>query len=1033
MNMSEPFIRRPVATTLIAVAICLAGLVAYWALPVASMPRVDFPFVRVVASRPGADAATMASTIAAPLERRLGAIAGVNEITSTSTLGSTAISLQFDLGRSPDKAARDVQAAINAAATDLPSDLPTLPIVRKANPGAFPVIIIALTSETLPASAIYDIADTLVVQRISQVEGVAEVTASGGEQPAVRVRLDPKRLAAMGLSLDAVRAAIAAANAQGPVGTFEGAAQGLTIATNDQLTSPEEYGRLVVRATNGTVVRLADIAIVERATRNSRAAGSYNGKPAVTITVTKQADANVVQTVDRVKALLPELRRYVPTTIDIEVTSDRTLTIRKSIGDMQWTLVETVGLVMVVVFLFLRRATPTLAAGVTVPLSIAGAFPLMYLWGFTLDNLSLMAITIAVGFVVDDAIVMIEAVYRRLEQGMRPIDAAIAGARDIGFTVLSISLSLLAAFIPLFFMPGIVGRFFQEFSLTLAFAIVVSTVVSLTIAPTIVARLPVRHRAPSRFDRMAESILGGLTRGYGRTLGISLRFPWAMLLVTLGTVALTVQMFRVIPKGYFPQDDTGLLIGLTEASSDISFPAMAELQERAAERVRADSAVVGVSSSVGGAGWGAATVNTGRLFITLRQGDVRESSAVVIQRLRRELNSIVGMRAYVFGAQDIRAGGRQGKGTNYLTLWGRDLEELDRWAPRIVDRLRRIEGLQDVSSDREQGGLQANVVVDRTAAARLGVRMQDIDDALNNAFAQRQISTMYTQRNQYRVVLEVGPADRNDPENLTQIYVPSTAGAAIPLSALAHVTRSQAPLSVNHQGPLPCITITWNLAPEVGIGAATQAVQDAIDALVLPDTVRAEFAGDTKNAAEGAGAGGLLVIAALLAVYIILGVLYESLVHPLTIISTLPSAGLGALLALFLAGMELSIIALIGLILLIGLVKKNGIMLVDYALDAEARGCHPAEAAREAALARFRPILMTTLAALLGAVPLALASGIGGEIRRPLGVTIIGGLVVSQLLTLYTTPAIYLLLGRLHARAGGRRGLPDRPVAPAPA
>ena len=1028
MNLSEPFIRRPVATTLISVALLLVGLVAYRLLPVASMPTVDFPTIRVMASRPGADPATMAATVAAPLERRLGAIAGVSEITSQSSLGSSSISIQFDLSRNSDSAARDVQAALNAAATDLPSDLPTLPTFRKANPGAFPVLILALTSKTLGGPAIYDVADTVIAQRIAQVEGVAEVNVSGAEQPAIRVRIDPQRLAAMGLSLEAVRTAVAAASTQSPLGTFSGSDQGVTLATNDQLTTPEEYGRIVVRSQNGTVVRLSDIAVVERGTRNSRAGGSYNGLPAVTLMITKQPDANVVETVDRVKALLPELRRWIPAAIDVQVMSDRTATIRVSLADMQVTLFETILLVMLVVFVFLRRATPTLAAGVTVPLSLAGTFALMWACGFTLDNLSLMAIAISIGFVVDDAIVMIESVQRNVEAGMGRIDAAIAGARQIGFTVLSISLSLLAAFIPLFFMPGIIGRFFREFSMTLAFAVVISTFVSLTIAPTIVARMPQGSARVTRFDRVVEAVLGALTRFYAATLGGALRHRWLMLLLTLATVAFTVQMFRAIPKGYFPQDDTGLVVGFTEASPDISFPAIAELQERVARIIRDDPAVVGVSSSVGSSGFGASSVNQGRLFISLKTGEGREPSMAVIQRLRRQLANVAGIRTFMFLAQDMRAGARSGRGTYQFTLWSPELSDIEIWLPRLLAKLRSLSGLQDVSTDREQGGLQAKVEVDRNAASRLGVRMQDIDDALNNAFSQRQISTIYTQRNQYRVVLDVAPEDRNDPEDLTRIYVPASGGTQVPLSALAKVTRGTAPLVVNHQGQFPAATISYNLAPGTGIGEGSSAILQAVNELRLPDTLRAEFAGDAKDFTQGSGSTGLLILAALLAVYIILGVLYESLVHPITIISTLPSAGLGALIALDLVGYDLSIIALIGLVLLIGLVKKNGIMLVDFALEAEARGLPPEKAAVEAAIERFRPILMTTFAALLGAVPLALATGVGAEIRKPLGVTIIGGLIVSQLLTLYTTPAIYLLLSRWHRRTAA----PRAQAAPAP-
>jgi multidrug efflux pump len=867
VTLSEPFIRRPVGTGLMALGLLLVGLVAYVFLPVASLPSVEFPTIRVSAARPGADPATMAATVAAPLERRLGAIAGVTEITSQSSLGTTQIAVQFELGRSVDKAARDVQAALNAAATDLPADLPTLPIFRKANPAAAPVLILALTSETLASSALYDAADTVVAQRISQVEGVADVNVSGAEQPAIRVRLDPDRLAAMGLSLERVRLAIMASSTLGPTGSFDGARRGMVITTNDQLVRPEEFGRVVVRSGDGTVVKLSDVATVEAGTRNSRAVGSYNGKPAVILTITKQGDANVVETVDRVRALLPELRGAIPPGIDIAMVSDRTLTIRASIADMQWTLAGSIALVMVVVFVFLRRATPTLAAGAAVPLSLAGTFACMWLCGFTLDNLSLMAITISVGFVVDDAIVVIEAIQRRREGGLGRIEAAIAGAREIGFTVISISLSLIAAFIPLFFMGGIIGRFFRDFSLTLAFAIVVSTIVSLTVAPAVMAHGRQRETS-SRFGLAFESGLSAITRAYARTLGLALRHRWLMLVVTILTVVMTVQLFRAIPKGYFPQDDSGLVMAFTEAAADISFPAMVELQKRVADIALADPGVAGATSSAGSSGW-SGSVNGGRLFISIRPGT---RSAEVIGRLRPAFATVPGIRVYIFGLQDLRVGARQGNGQYQFTLWGPDLGELDVWAPRVLDRMRTIPGLIDVSSDRGTGGLQAMVEVDRAAASRLGIRIQDVNDALNNAFAQRQVSTIHTRRNQYRVVLEVGPERARDPEDVLRLHVSGAGGVQVPLAAVARIVRGTAPLVVNHQSGYPSVTITYNLSTGTSLDAAGRAITSAVGEMTLPDGVRAEFAGDARDFARGSGSSGLLLIGALVAVYIILGI-----------------------------------------------------------------------------------------------------------------------------------------------------------------
>ncbi len=1024
MNISAPFIRRPVGTTLLGIGLVLVGAVAYIFLPVASLPTVEFPTIRVSASRPGADPEIMAATVAAPLERRLGEIAGVTEMTSTSSIGSTSIVVQFDLNRNIDGAARDVQAALNAAATDLPSDLPTLPVFRKANPSAAPVLILALTSDTIATSAIYDITDSVIVQRISQVDGVGEVTVSGADQPAVRIRVNPGMLAAMGVSLDDVRAAIAAANAQGPVGVIDSVKIGETIGTNDQLRTPESYRPLVIKTANGNVVRLSDIATIELATRNSRSAARFNQKPAVLLIITKQANGNVIETVDKIRELLPEIQRWIPAGLNISVLSDRTQTIRASVNDMQLTLGASVVLVMVVVFLFLRRAAATIAAGVTVPLSLAGTCALMWLAGFSIDNLSLMALAVSVGFVVDDAIVMIENCFRNLEAGKSPLRAAFEGAKQIGFTVVSISISLIAAFIPLLFMGGIVGRLFREFSVTLVFAIGVSTIVSLSVTAMICAHFVRAAPSPNatRLDRFMEAVLGWMINTYARSLAIIIRKNALMLVVMLATVALTVFLYIKTPKGFIPQDDTGLVFGGTQASTDISFQSMVTLQQQALDIVLADPAVDGVGSSLGASTFNPSP-NQGRMFISLKPLSQRDgaTTARVIDRLRAKLSVIAGLRIFLFPSSDVRVGGRQSQSQYQFTLWDPDFDELKEWLPRVQERVTKIPGLVDVTTDRQQGGLQADVVIDRIAAARLGVPIQNIDTALNNAFSQRQISTIYTQRNQYRVILEIDPQYQSDPSDLQQIYVESTTpGIQVPLSALARFEKSTAPLVVNHQGQFPAVTITFNLAADMGIEDASNAIQQAVAELHIPDSLHAEFAGNARAFAGSAGAQPLLILAALVAVYIVLGVLYESLAHPLTIISTLPSAGLGALLALQITNTELSIIAFIGIILLIGIVKKNGIMLVDFALEGErGRGLSPEKAVFEACMERFRPILMTTMAALLGAIPLVVASGPGSELRRPLGITIVGGLIVSQLLTLYTTPVIYLLLDKLHRRWGG--------------
>ena len=1035
MNICEPFIRRPIGTVLLAFGLFLLGAVAYTGLPVASLPNVDLPVIRVSADQPGADPATMAATVAAPLERHLGEIAGVDQITSVSALGSTNISVQFDLSRDIDGAARDVQAAINAAQIDLPADMPRQPQFRKSNPTAAPILILALTSNQLGAAALYDAADTVVAQRISQVEGVSEATVSGAEQPAIRVQVDPTRLAAIGVGLDDVRKAIVEADTMNPLGGFNGRDQATAIATNGQITKAKEYRPLVIKTASGAVVHLSGIATVEAGARNSRRAGWFNGRPAVLIFVRRQTDANVVATVDRVRAMIPELRRWIPAAIDIETVADRTQTIRASVDDLQLTLAASAALVMLVVFLFLRRGVPTLAAGVTVPLSLAGTVALMWASGFSLDNLSLMALTISVGFVVDDAIVMIENVYRNLEAGMRPLRAALQGSRQIGFTVVSISLSLIAAFIPLLFLGGIMGRFLREFALTLTFAILVSAVVSLTVTPMLCGRLFRRSSLTRQtlLDRLVEPALRGMTASYARSLRWVLRHRFVMLAVTVLTIAGTVELYVVTPKGLLPEGDSGLIRAITEVTPDASFARVVALQERVSAVIAADPAIATVATFVGSSDY--AGGNQGRMYLSLKPRNQREVSIFeVIDRLRQQLAPIAGARVFMSAIQDIPSGGRSDKSPYEVTLWSADLAALDRWTPQVLAVMRKLPGLRDVSTDREQGGPEATLVVDRMAAARLGISVEAIDAALNDAFSQRQISTIYKARNQYKVVLEVSPRFRADLAGLRQIYVSGKNGAQVPLATLTRVSRTVAPLVVNHEGQFPSVTISYALPQDAPVADATARIEDAIAQLHPPDALHVEVGGGAALLTRGSIGEPLLIAAALLTVYLVLGILYESLLHPLTIISTLPAAGLGALLALQLTGNTLSLIALIGVILLIGIVQKNGIMLVDFALEGEReRGLGPEASILEACIERLRPITMTTLAAIFGALPLVIASGPGSELRRPLGITIVGGLIVAQLLTIYTTPVIYLLLDRLRWRLTrrGRRAAAHGLPAPA--
>jgi multidrug efflux pump len=1054
VNFSYPFIRRPVGTTLLGVGLFLLGAVAYAFLPLASLPSIEVPTITVTASQPGADPVTMAATVTAPIERRLGEIAGVTEITSTSSVGSTSIVVQFDLNRDIDRAARDVQAAINAAATDLPSNLPMVPTFHKANPASSPVLLLVLTSKTVPPNALYDIADTVIAQRISQVAGVAEVTTSGADQPAIRVQVNPVALASIGLSMDDVREAIVNANAPGPNGAFDGPQQMQTIATNDQLRNPADYDPIVVRTVNGSVVRLSSIASIVPGARDTHSAAWFNREPCILLIISKQAQANVIETTDRIYEVLGELKNWIPADLQISVLTDYTPTVRASVRDMQLTLLATILLVMLVVFLFLRRAAPTIAAGVTVPLSLAGTCALMWLAGFSIDNLSLMALAVSVGFVVDDAIVMIENAFRNLEAGASPLRATIEGARQIGFTVVSISVSLIAAFIPLLFMGGIVGRVFREFSVTLVSAIALSTVVSLSVTPMICAhfvRVPPSSTA-TRLDRVVSAVLDWMIRSYAGTLRIVLRHHALAMLAMLLTIGLAVVLYIRVPKGYFPEGDVGLVYVYGSASTETSFRAISDLQQRATAIIETDSAVKDIASWI--------YASSFEFFITLKPLAERKlSNAQVIDRLRAELAAVTELQVSLSVLQDERVGAGQSKSQNQLTLWGPDVDELRRWRPKVLEAVRMVPGLTDVSTDQDQSGLQADVIIDRLAAARLCVQMQDIESALNNAFAQRQISTIYTERNQYRVILEIDPQFQRDPRDLNRIYVKASGSSAdqsqcagaiagaqatnagtgvvaaiapseVPLSAVARFGRSSAPLAVNHQGQFPSITIAYNLAADTRIEEATTKIRETVANLHLPDAIHADLAGDTKAFAQTVGAEPVLIIAAVIVVYIVLGVLYESLAHPLTIISTLPSAGLGALLALELTGNELTVIAFIGIILLIGIVKKNGIMLVDFALDAERRrGFAPEQAIFDACLERFRPILMTTMASLLGAVPLTIANGPGSELRRPLGITIIGGLLVSQALTLYTTPVIYLLPDRLHRRLWGSR---QRSIAEGP-
>ncbi|HEX3799467.1 MAG TPA: multidrug efflux RND transporter permease subunit [Verrucomicrobiae bacterium] len=1028
MNISEPFIHRPIATSLLMAGVIIMGMLGYFLLPISALPPVDFPTIQVTAQYPGAGPDVMASSVTTPLETQFGEISGLQQMTSISSFGTANITLQFVLDRDIDAAAQDVQAAMNAARGVLPTTMPSPPVYSKVNPADTPILTLEISSDSLPLEKVNDLADTVLAQKLSEVSGVGLVTIEGNQKPAVRIQVNPAQVASLGIGLEDIRTALMNNNINVPKGSFDGAKQSYSIGVNDQIFSADEYANVIVAYKNGSPVRLKDIGKAIDSVENVRLGAWVGDHPAVLLDIQRQPGANIIQTADRVKALLPKLRTSIPPAVKVGIFSDRTETIRASIADVQFTLILTVALVVMVIFVFLRKLRATLITSIALPLAVIGTFGIMKLAGFSLDNLSLMALTISTGFVVDDAIVMIENIVRFIEAGEAPLEAALKGAKQIGFTVISLSISLVAVFIPLLFMTGIVGRLFREFAITLSVAVGVSAVVSLTLTPMLCARFlqPEDESKHGRFYHVTENMFQRMLDAYETGLKWVLRHQFFTLMVAVATLIATIWLYVIVPKGLLPQQDTGLITGVTDASQTISYKAMVERQRQIAEIVARDQDVASVASFVG-AGTVNATVNSGRIYINLKPRDNRKSNAQeIIDRLRDATKNVQGISLYMQAAQDVQIDSRVSRTQYQYTLQDADSDELAEWAPQLLAKMQSLPELADSASDQQSSGLQLFIDVDRSQASRLNILPATIDGTLYDAFGQRQVSIIFTQLNQYRVILEAQPSFQLTPDALAKIYVKSTTGQMVPLSAIAHLRQVPAPLAISHEGQFPAVTLSFNLSPGSSLGAAVDAIQKAQTDIGMPQTVTTTFSGSAAEFRSSLKSEPYLLLAAIVVIYIVLGVLYESYIHPITILSSLPSAGVGALLAMLLFHQDLSLIALIGIILLIGIVKKNAIMMIDFALEAERdQGLPPEKSIYQACLLRFRPIMMTTMAALLGALPLALESGTGSELRKPLGISIVGGLLLSQFLTLYTTPVIYLYLDRIERRIRGALGNPE--------